>query len=101
MSLRGKKYDGTRPMISFRCPSPLRHYIDETSESTGRDKTEIITEALELDRDLALKLRLDSERLAAMASSEGLNIDRDLAEVLARLVRAGLEARDSASKSKK
>lgn len=94
MSLRGQKVEeNARPMMTFRCPKELRRYIDETAATFGRDKTEVITDALELDRDLAFKLKPEEGALMAFAKSEGLNVDDDLAEILARLVRVGLMGR--------
>ena len=92
VTLRGKKPGGSKPQVSFRCPPDLQRYIEDTSRETGRSQTEIITDALELDRDLAVKLRPYAGNLDAAARAEGLVIDRDLAEVLARLVRAALDS---------
>lgn len=102
MTLRGKK-DASRakPQLSFRCPPDLRRYIDDTARETGRDKTEIITDALELDRDLAVKLKPHEGNIDAYARSEGLDMDRDLAEILARLVRRGLDADDGRGKGRR
>lgn len=92
MTLRGKKAggDNAKLAISFRCPPDLWRYIEETAKETGREKTEIIIDAIGLDRDLAVKLGAHADQLAAAAATQGLSLDRDLAEVLARLVRTGL-----------
>lgn len=93
VTLRGKKAKAAAlPTTSFRCPPDLRHYIEDTAATTGRDQTEVITDALALDRDLAQKLKAEQKRLEAYAAANGLHMDHDLAEVLARLVRAGLDA---------
>lgn len=91
VTLRGKKTpEKAKSMVTFRCPPELRRYIDETAPATNRDKTEIITDALELDRDLAVELRPDYPALQRFAEERGLDLDADLAKVLAQLVRAGL-----------
>jgi predicted transcriptional regulator len=93
VSLRGQKDDeSAKPTVSFRCPPELRRYIEETAAAYRRDKTEVITDAIALDRDLATKLKPDAAKLEAFATSQSLKMDDDLAEVLARLVRQGLAA---------
>jgi predicted transcriptional regulator len=93
VTLRGKKVDeGALPTVSFRCPPDLRRYINDTAKSTRRDKTEIITDALALDRDLAVSLKPSLSRIEAFADGLGLDMDKGLAEVLSRLILAGLDA---------
>lgn len=93
VTLRGKKTaEGASPTMSFRCPPDLRRYVKDTAKNTGRDQTEIITDALSLDRDLAMRLKPDQDRLEAFAAANDLDMDQGLAEVLARLVRLGLDS---------
>lgn len=95
VSLRGgrePKASSAKPMVSFRCPPELRDYLKEVARQPGRDQTEVIASALELDRDLGRLLKGDSARLEAFAADHGLRLGPDLPEVLARLVRRGLDA---------
>lgn len=94
VSLRGKKAEEERsPMMSFRCPPEFRRYIDETAKRYEKDKTEVLTDALALDRDLAERLKDERSRLETFAKNEGLRMDADLPEILARLVLDGLAKR--------
>lgn len=95
MGLRGSKDDSGRQTVSFRLPPELRDYIQHMATEEGRDKTEVICGALELDRDVQDKLQAESARLRAYAEDQGLKMSRDLAEVLARLVRRGLDSHES------
>jgi hypothetical protein len=96
MSLRGPKAEppkepkGTRS-FGFRCPPHIREYLDRAHKDEGRDRTEIILFALELDRDLGQFLSDILPRIASMATKMQLDPRRDLAKVLAVLVRFGLE----------
>lgn len=102
VTLRGKRTDssGAKQVVSFRCPADLWRYVEEAAQATGRDKTEIIIDAIALDRDLAVKLRAHAAQLEAVADEGEMSLDRDLAEVLARLVRAGLLARVGSDEKK-
>lgn len=77
--------------ITFRCPPELKRYIAEAAAEPGRTKTEVITGALELDRDLAQELRGERELLGEFAKAHSLSMKEELAVVLARLVKRGLE----------
>ncbi len=91
VSLRGAgDRDGPRVLTTFRCPRDLKQYISDAAAAPHRDKTEVITSALELDRDLAKELRAEESRLAEFAAAHDLKMSKDLAEVLALLVKLGL-----------
>ena len=80
------------PMFNFRCPPAIREYLREAASAPGRNQTEVVVSALELDRDLAQLLAPDVARIHAYAEEQGLQVGPDLPRVLAQLVRAGLDA---------
>lgn len=102
MSIRDPKgLDDTRQMTSFRLPPELRAYVAEAAEAQQRDKTEIMCGALELDRDIGKKLGDVRTQLRVFAEEQGLSMQTDVAEVLAKLVRLGLEAHQIAKKARR
>jgi predicted transcriptional regulator len=102
VSLRGPKEseDGPKAVVSFRCSRSLSSYIDEAARAPGRARSEVIISAIELDRDLAQKLRGEVQRIENFASHGDLRMHTDLAEILARLVRRGLDAAEKDNKGK-
>jgi hypothetical protein len=97
VTLRGPKVeeeDVPKPkLVAFRCPPDLQDYLRTTAASVeGQDQTGVIIDALRLDKDLGLKLNDDRSRLDTYAKSLGLSMYRDLAEIISRLVRKGLDA---------
>lgn len=96
LSLRGRKPEEVESdeekMVSWRAPLAVRRYIKQEMARSGRTQAAIINEALELDRDLGEKLEAETVRIATFAASIGLSVDADTAEIVARLVRAGLDA---------
>lgn len=102
MSIRDPKgMEDNRKMTSFRLPPELKAYVEEAAETQQRDKTEIMCGALELDRDLGKKLGDVRSRLRVFAEEMGLSMQNDVAEVLSRLVRVGLDAHEAAKKTKR
>ncbi len=99
VSLRRRKPKKVRPIVGFRCPPDIKEYLDVESGKPNRDQTEVIISALELDRDLDLKLRPNIEHIEAYAASNSLDMDEQLAEILVRLIRGGLEAQGKARKN--
>lgn len=104
MNLRAAADDepeGTKP-FSFRCPTELKEYLEEASSwDPKRTKTEVLTSALELDRDLNRDLRSDQTRIAAYAAANGLRMSRDLGVLLAKLVKEGLESWERSDRPKR
>ena len=110
MGLRGRKPSepaGPTKMKNFRLPLYIEEHLKAASQSSRRTETEIVLQAIELDRDLDQMLVSESARIHAVAHRLGLDPDRDLAKVLAGLVRYGLdkaeeeEAAAAAAKSKR
>lgn len=96
VSLRGKDETGpaagARPMVSFRCPEELRDYIKEAARSSGRDQTQVLVQALEVDRELEQGLREEARRLNLYAATNDLSLRTELGKVLVALVKQGLDA---------
>lgn len=82
-----------RTMVSFRCPDSLRAYVRDIAKQRKREQTEVITEALKLSRDLARRLESQMPHLKEAAAEEGLDVERDTAELLALLVVRGLRVK--------
>lgn len=80
-------------MVSFRCPDSLRAYVRDVAKQRRRKITEVHVDALRLSRDLAKRLEADMPRIRMVAAEEGLDVERDIAEVLALLVERGLKVR--------
>jgi len=78
--------------MTFRVPDEEREYLKRVKRSQAREYTEIMLSALRLDRDLAAALDPDRERLQAAADRRGLTLGADLPQVLAELIRLGLDA---------
>ncbi len=101
LSLRsGRKPKDEKQNVGFRCPPELLVYIDHEAKKPGRDKTEVIISALELDRDLDQQLNKYVKRLKAFAEANSLDLNENLAEVLAMLVRERLDELGVTEKSK-
>jgi hypothetical protein len=107
VSLRGPKKgvpkDPEVKVVTFRCPPEILGYILETVQKgeealkakeadEALTQTDVILDAIKLDRDLSKELGELQDRLSAFAEANELNPYRDLPKVLARLVRAGLDA---------
>ncbi len=93
LSLRGgREPDEPKGVVTFRFQPELIAYVERVAKEPNRNKTEVVASAIELDRDLDEKLSPDRARLLAFAESQGLSMAEDLAEVLARAVRLGLDA---------
>lgn len=83
-------------MVAWVCPGPLRKYVKEQTKRRGKGITEraVYIEALELDKALEEGLSTEGARVRAFAAAQGLDLKRDFAQVIVRLVRAGLDAAD-------
>lgn len=92
MSLQSARNRKSRVPVTFRCPPEVLHYIIEAAKAPKRNKTEVITSAIELDRDLAKNLRAEEALLDEYATENGLRPGLDTAEVIASLVKIGIEA---------
>lgn len=88
VSLRKKSRQRSVSM-AVRVPHDLYEYVRRTAVSPGR-RGEVVRDAITLDRDLAAKIGPDEEAMEAFAKSQSLNMDEDLAEVMARLMRLGI-----------
>lgn len=106
MSLRGlgrKPRDQASTEIAtffFKGPKSLKDYVVGEAHGQGVDQAEFMIDAIQLDRDLAVKLEPDGERLASYAASAGLSLDNDLAEVISRLTKLGLDAAEMKKRGK-
>lgn len=105
LSLRGPKKESgevedTRKVVSFRADAALRAYIAETAKETDTDASEVCLAALKLDRDLAKEMEGERVRMQAFAESQGLRMHEDLAVILARLLRRGLDGVEKDKKGK-
>lgn len=98
MSLRGPKVEKPDPVgtksFTFRMAPHIKDYLERTSTAENRGMTEIILFAIEMDRHLSEFLAGEQARISAMAHRMGLSPEnpRDMATVLAGLVRQGLTA---------
>ena len=106
LSLRGpkkketKEAEDTRKVVSFRADAALRAYITETAKETDTDASEVCLAAVKLDRDLAKEMESERVRMQAFAESQGLRMHEDLAIIIARLLRRGLDAVEREKKGK-
>jgi predicted DNA-binding protein len=103
MGLRGPKVVERKTLVTFRCPESMKRYLEESSEQTGRDQTEIILGALALDRALESELAPDAQALRMFAAERGLDLSNDLHQVIALAVKERIEAfrSEPATKPKK
>lgn len=100
MSLREPKpLDPTKPKL-FRIPESLQKYLKESAVGS-RTQTDVVLEAVALDRDLGRLLAPHRARLAVFAQSMGLDLDHGLARVVAELVVRGLDVYERDKKSPK
>ena len=79
-------------MVSFRLPQDAVDYYSAEARANNMGKVDIVLEAIYLDRDLGRRLSALRARLGRAANGMGLNLDRDLADVLANLVEVALDA---------
>lgn len=89
---RGTGVHDHRKMVSFRLPPDAIAYYSGEAKANNRGQVDIVLEAIYLDRDLGRLLAEMRPSLERAATAMGLNLDYDLAEVLARLVRTALES---------
>jgi hypothetical protein len=93
VSLRGPdkpKPETKKVMVSLRLEPEMMEYLGAAAKRMGVDRTAVLVAAAELDRDLDRRLRDVREEMGEYAETKGLTLERDLAEVLADLVRMGL-----------
>lgn len=104
MSIRGPKRAVSRPakLKNFRCPDDVDAYLKSASAQLGRDQTDLIVGAIELDRDLSVELGSDGlERLRAFAEALGVSIDDQPAKAIALAVRKALDAEEAPARKPK
>lgn len=106
MRLRRPKQSAapSRRQIHYKIRDDLRPYLgevikdEEEAFKTGallrkpRDQSDVINDALAMERDLETELGHDADRMDTWAAGHGLDMDRNLAKVIAQLVRRGLDA---------
>lgn len=90
-SLRDDGPDGGSLKVSFRMSAEARAYIDSEAAASKRAKVDVVTDALFLERDIGRRLAPHRAELKKVADSFGLSLRYDLAEILSRLVEAGLQ----------
>lgn len=94
-----KAADPTKPKI-FRLPESFRRYLKGAAVKP-RTETDVVLDALALDRDLGVLLQPYRARLKAFAEGLGLDLDRHLPKVLAELIVLGLEGAEKERRSKR
>lgn len=90
-----------RKQFNLRLPLSLLAYMAETAKARAITQTDILEEALRLDRDLSNRLADVWPEVREFAFDERLDLDRQLTEVLGRLIELGLKQRPNARKPKK
>lgn len=76
--------------VGFRLPAEAVAYYESEALTSARSKVDVLVDALFFDREMNRRLSAIKPRLEAVAARMGLDLDHNLAEVLAKLVEKGL-----------
>lgn len=90
VSLSGPDDDSDLVALFIKWPAELEEYVRATMKAHGKTKTSVIQTAVRLDRDLADLLKGEQAALHAYADKQALKMNKDLAKILALLVKQGL-----------
>lgn len=94
MSLREPETEMPEPRksASLRMRQSLYDYVEATAKRQHRGKTDVIEDAIRMDRDIAVALGKHRGRLRAYAKAHDLDMDRRLVDLIVALVVEGLDA---------
>lgn len=89
---RGGRGGDSKRMVSFRFPEDAIAYYSSEAKANNLAQVDVVLEAIYLDRDLGRLLSEMRPTLEMAAAGMGLNLDYDLAQVLAQLVEIALKS---------
>lgn len=98
VSLRGPEDEDPKEELVamyLKWPKSVDTYVRHTAESQKKTMTAVVVDAVRLDKDLAALLGGDQDALKTYARRHGLSLNKDLAVIVAKLLRRGLKASGS------
>ena len=98
--LRGRPPKGAKPLLQIRIPPEIRAYLESEAPNVTGGMTSVVISAIELERDIALKLAAETDRIEEFGAAHNLATYKDLADILSRLIRRGLDSYDREKKQK-
>lgn len=85
---------GKKIPVAWRLEPDLVEYLQKAAEAAGRHgaQTELVEDAIRVQRDLGELLKADLDRLKRFALDHGLDLHESEAEVIAKAVKLALES---------